>query len=365
MKTARLVDLHVAVRRPTRCRASGLWPVLLASASMAMLSIGSAAAAPPLPRDTGSAIEQQSRALSQAHAAVVGVRATALADARSSRTLGPVRQGSGVQIAEGGLVLTIGYLILEADHVELLLGEGREVPARVVAYDVATGFGLVQALAPLRRPVAPLGSARAVDPAEPMVVASGGDDAEVGVARVVSTRAFSGYWEYHLDSALFTSPARSDHSGAALINGRGEVVGVGSLLVADAFGGDHPPVPGNLFVPIDLLKPILGELQTHGASTASHRAWLGVSCIERDGAISVTRVNEDSPAELAGLQAGDRIVRIDGAEVRDLASLWKHLWRGESSEREVQLEVERPAGPQTLRVHAVDRMMTLSRPQGI
>lgn len=183
---------------------------------------------------------------------------------------------------------------------------------------------------------------------------------------MVSTREFSGYWEYHLDSALFTAPARPDHSGAALINSRGELVGIGSLLVADAFGGSgHPRAPGNLFVPVDLLKPILGELRERGASRASHRAWMGVNCIEQDGAVRVTQVSEDSPADVAGLQAGDRIVRIDGTKVNDLASLWKQVWQGDASEREITLDIERDDGVRTVRVQSVDRMKTLRRPQGI
>lgn len=203
------------------------------------------------------------------------------------------------------------------------------------------------------------------------MVASGGSDPRVSTAQLVSHRAFSGPWEYHLDTALYTSPARDDHSGAALINMRGELIGIGSLLVSDARGaGDAPgsmsgaTQAGNVFVPVDLLKPILTEMRAKGHSTASLRPWLGAQCVELRGQVRVSRVQDDSPAEVAGLQTGDRIVRIDGQPVDDLASLWKQLWRGQA-ERAVRLDIERDDQPTHVTVWTVDRMKTLRRPAGI
>jgi serine protease Do len=312
-----------------------------------------------------SAIEAQARALSQANAATIGLRVKAVEDARSSQTLGPVRQGSGVVIGNDGLVLTIGYLILEADQVELLLDGDRSVPARVVAYDQATGFGLVQSLVPLKLAPVPLGDASRLSGDDPLMIASGGDDGDVSMARMVARRPFSGNWEYHIDEALFTSPPRTDHSGAGLFNARGELVGIGSLLVADTMGAQYPHLPGNMFVPIDLLKPILAELRTEGERHMSRRPWMGVNCDEQDGQVRIIRVSQDSPAEVAGLQPGDRIVRIDGAEVSGLEALWKQLWRTDVAEREITLEIRRGNEAQTLKVQAVDRMKTLRHPQGI
>jgi serine protease Do len=310
-------------------------------------------------------VAAQSRALGRAHAAVVGVQATAVADARSAATLGRERRGSGVVIDADGLVLTIGYLILEAEQVRVQIDAERSVPARVVAYDVATGFGLVQPLAPLKVAPVPLGSAAALAANEPLVIASGGEDGEISMALLVSRRAFSGYWEYHIDGALFTSPPRSDHSGAALVNGRGELVGIGSLLVNEALGPGQSALPGNMFVPIDLLGPILGELRSAGRSRSSDRAWIGLNCVERNGEVRVVRVNDDSPAEIGGVRAGDRILRIDGVEVRSLETLYKTLWSGGAPEREVRLEVRRDDAPQTLKLQSVYRMKTLRRARGI
>jgi serine protease Do len=325
---------------------------------LAALAAGLASAATP------SDLEAQSKALERATNAVVGVQTLAVPDARSNNTLGRVRQGSGVVIAPDGLVLTIGYLVLEADQVQIVQGNGRNLPARVVGYDLATGFGLLQPLAPINIAPAPLGTSRGVTPEDGLLVVSGEPSAQLSAARMVSRRVFAGYWEYRIDDALFTSPPRTDHSGAALFNARGELVGIGSLVVNNALGGEGPMLPGNMFVPIDLLPPILGELRSKGASSASQRAWLGINGIEQDGLVRVARVSEDSPAEAAGLRVGDRIVSIDNAPVATLDALWTKLWSG-AAERDVSLEVERGESRQTLNVRTVDRNRQLKKASGV
>ena len=322
--------------------------------------------------DVPTALEAQSRALERASQSVVGVQVLALEDARSIATLGRVRQGSGVVIGDDGLVLTIGFLVLEADQIQLVLDDARTVPARLVGYDLATGFGLLQALAPLRIAAAPLGGSRSVSSDESLLIASGGDSGQLSMARLVSRRTFAGYWEYRIDEALFTAPPRTDHSGAGLFNSRGELVGIGSLVVPDTRAdtraearGQGPRQPGNMFVPTDLLQPILGELRTRGMSSASRRAWLGVNCVEQSGVLRVVRVAGDSPAEAAGLQVGDRILAIDGAAVSTLDTLWTRLWSGGPPERDVTLEIERDGTRQNVGLRSVDRAQAMARASGV
>ncbi len=336
----------------------GLLPALAGGANAA----GEPPAAEPV---SAAEVQERVQALARANAAVVGVHTIAVDDARSIDNLGRERRGTGVVIGEDGLVVTIGYLILEADRVELVLEPERIVPARVVAYDLASGFGLLQALTPLRLPPAQLGNSSAVNSDDPLMIASGGEDADLSLARMVSRRPFSGYWEYHIEGALFTTPPRTDHSGAALFNANGELLGIGSLIVMDALGPGHPRLPGNMFVPIDLLKAILPELRERGATRSSSRPWLGLNCVEVEGAVRVVRTAADGPAEAAGLLPGDRIVRIDGVAVADLAAFYQALWRGDRPEREVSLLVERAGVEQTVTVQAQDRMKTLRRPKGI
>jgi serine protease Do len=335
------------------------------------LIAGGACAAEPATETTTQAratlarLESHKEALARANAAVVGVEVVAVEDARSIATLGKERQGSGVLIGDDGLVLTIGYLILEADQVDLVASDGRRIPARVVAYDLASGFGLVQALAPLGIAPAPLGVSAAVATDEPLLFASGGDERDLSLARMVSRRPFSGYWEYHIEGALFTAPVRTDHSGAGLFNADGELVGVGSLVVGNAADGNGPALRGNMFVPVDLLKPILAELRARGSSRSSSRAWLGLNCVELNGQVHVVRLSADSPAEAAGVQPQDVIVSIDGVRVADLASMYRTLWHGDRPDRDVALEIQRNGETMRVSVHAIDRMSILSRPRGV
>ncbi|HPG80346.1 S1C family serine protease [Piscinibacter sp.] len=336
----------------------------LASLLALLANLSPPAAAQSSTDTAAGGAQARAEALDRARSAMVAVLSEAVDEAGSIATLGALRRGSGVVIGDDGLVLTIGYLILEAERVDLVVEGARRVPARVVAYDLASGFGLLQALAPLRVAPVALGRSTSASGDEPLMVASGGAEGELSLARLVSQRAFSGYWEYHIDAALFTVPPRTDHSGAGLFNLDGELLGIGSLVVSDAMGPAAGRLPGNMFVPVDLLKPILAEMRARGASRGSTRAWLGLNCAESAGEVRVLRVTRESPAELAGVLPGDRILRIDGAEVGALETLYKTLWR-DGAERDVQLTIRRGGDVQTLTVHALDRMKTLRKPQGI
>lgn len=322
------------------------------------------AVARPARADDGAADPQRQTRLRRASDAVIGLRVQAVDGAPSNRTLGRDRSGSGVVIDDRGLVLTIGYLILEADQIDLITDDARVIPARAVAVDVATGFGLVQALAPLKLAPVPLGPSTVASTGDTVVVVSGGQGGAVGPARVVSRRPYSGWWEYHLEEALFTSPARDDHAGAALFNLDGELLGIGSLVLPQVMGAGGPPTSGNLFVPVDLLTPVLDEMTRTGSSAQSHRAWLGLHCVEFDGGVRVLRVQDDGPAAAAGLAPGDRILAIDGRPVDRLETLWKALWSGGPANRTVTLRTDRGGPPREVTLRAVDRLRTLRRAEG-
>lgn len=310
-------------------------------------------------------IRATSLALTRATHAVLGVHMQALDDARTAALLGNERDGSGVLISADGLVLTTATLLLEADEIELSTDDELHIPARVIAVDDATGLGLVQALAPLHRAPVALGQAVKLDRNEPLVMISGGDDADVSTVRLLSRRAFAGAREFQIESALFTTPPRADVGGAGLFSLNGELVGIGLLRVNNALGVAAGYVPGNLFISTDLLKPVLDELRQHGRSRASRRAWMGLDCSDSDGELRIDGVAVDSPADVAGLRRGDRILRIDGVEVAQLGPLWKRLWYGGRAERKVVLQIERDGHMQTLNVQTVDRAKTLRHAEGI
>ena len=313
-------------------------------------------------------------ALARANAAVVGVRVMVDEEARSAETLGQHRRGSGVMIAPDGLILTIGYLMLEAEQIEIVTQDNKILPARAVAYDLATGFGLLRPLLPLRAGsgvgAAVLGSSQPLQAGEALMAVTGpqaSDDGEVSMTRLVSKRAFSGSWEYHIDTALFTSPpllGNANHSGAPLFNQKGELVGIGSLLVSDA-SGQNQRLPGNMFVPVDLLHPILAEMQRSGTSAQSRRPWLGLNSSDQGGRIQIVRVSRDSPAELAGLEAGDVVLAVDGSKVATLADFYKKLWDRAAPDAEVSLTVLQGADVKTIVLKAQDRLQTLKKPSGI
>jgi serine protease Do len=327
--------------------------------SVPLLWTSACAAATPEGSDPPAA-QVMINALAKANAAVVGIKVTVAEDARSAETLGQQRSGSGVLIGQDGLILTIGYLLLEAEQVEIVTQDHKTVPARTVAYDQATGFGLL-------RPVLPLSD---LGGASDVVLGNSqaDDDGDVSMTRLISKRAFSGNWEYHIDTALFTSPpiaaSGGNHSGAPLFNQKGELMGIGSLLVSDVSGQNHR-MPGNMFVPVELLRPILAELQQSGSTVKSHRPWLGLTSSDQDGRIQIVRVSHDSPAQQAGLEAGDLVLAVDGAKVTTLEAFYKKLWDRAAPDAEVKLTVLQGADVNTVVLKAQDRMLTLKKPSGI
>lgn len=287
--------------------------------------------------------------------AVVQVRMRALPGARSSETLGPTREGSGVVIDERGHVLTIGYIVTEADTIDLVTVNNRVVPAVVAAYDHATGFGLLRAATPLEVVPMALGNSDALALQETvMVLPAGGRDA-ASIAAVMSKRSFTGSWEYLLESALFTSPPTMQWAGAALVNREGKLVGIGSLLVRDTVDPGTPR-PGNMFVPIDLIKPILADMIANGRRAGPIQPWLGIATDELQGRLFVTRVSPDGPADKAGIRRGDIVMAVGAEAVNSQAEFYRRLWSAGPAGSEVRLRLLQGADMRELRVRSIDRI---------
>jgi S1-C subfamily serine protease len=312
-------------------------------------------AAQPKPEDYGYDLDA-------VLAAVVGVRASIPEDAFTADILGTERAGNGVVISPKGVVLTIGYLITEAETIWLTRADGGVVPATVLGYDQATGFGLVQALGRLDLPALKLGSSTRAALGEHIVVAGvGGRDGALA-GRIVAKQEFSGYWEYVLDEALVPAPAHPHWGGTALIGPVGELLGIGSLQLEAAIGRGKT---GNLnmIVPIDLLKPILDDLMTTGRAQGPARPWLGLYATEVDDKIVVAGLAGNGPAQKAGLRAGDMVMEVDGAEIRSLADFYRKVWNIGEAGVAVPLTVYRDRRTMAVNVISTDRNKLLKGPK--
>ena len=255
---------------------------------------------------------------------IVEVQARVPGDARTAASLGSARSGSGMVIAEGRAVLTIGYVVLEADAVTLRTADGRQVPAEIMAYDHETGFGLVRPMRDLGVPALELGDSTALKERDRVLIAGHGGSAAARPAYVTSRRTFAGYWEYLLENAIFTSPPYENFAGAALIDPGGRLVGVGSLFVGDALPG--LAVPGNMFIPVEALLPILEPMMETGRSPHPPRPWLGLQLEEERGRLFVRRVSPESPADFAGLKRNDMILGVGDTPTATLTDFYRALW---------------------------------------
>ena len=270
--------------------------------------------------------------------AVVKVRSDIPPTARTAGSLGTEREGSGVVIDSSGLVVTIGYLILEAMSAEVMGPGGKPVNAKIIAYDHNTGFGLLRATKPLGVRPMELGDSSAVGERDEVLVVSRGEAGAVQAAFVVSRRDFAGYWEYLLENAIFAAPPHPNFGGAALIGRDGRLLGIGSLFVNDELPG-HGQVPSNMFVPIDRLKPILADLLVKGRSAKPSRPWLGMFSHEVGRRILVQRVSSGGPADRAGIRPGNMIVGVAGEVVKGLADFYRKVWSRGDAGVEVPLNV--------------------------
>ena len=293
--------------------------------------------------------------------AVVMLRSEVPEDGFTAQILGTERSGNGIVIRDDGLVLTIGYLITEAQTIWLTTNRGAAIPGHALAYDQATGFGLVLALSPLG--VRPLerGSASSAPPGSSVFVLGHGGRAHSLKAKIVAKREFAGYWEYVLDEALFTAPAHPQWGGAALVGEDGKLLALGSLLVQEAVGGKT--VDGNMFVPIDLLEPILADMASIGRPSRPPRPWLGLYATELEGHIVIGGLAPGGPAERAGVRMGDVVAEAGGERVTSLANLFRKVWSLGPAGTTIPITVSRQGALSRLELKSADRNDFLKKPR--
>ena len=298
--------------------------------------------------------------LDQALNAVVGLSAVIPADAFTAEILGTERAGNGVLI-RNNVVLTIGYLITEAEAIWLTLFDGRAVPGTVLAYDQETGFGLVQALARLDVPPLPLGSSGQARVGDAVVIAGAGGRKHSLAARIVSKQEYAGYWEYVLDEAIFTTPAHPNWGGTAVISASGELIGVGSLQLQQAQGAGTAGHL-NMSVPIALLKPILDDLMTMGRPNHPPRPWLGLYATEVEDKLVIAGLAKSGPAARANLRVGDMVLAVAGTKVDSLGGLFRQIWSVGQAGVEVPFTIYRDGRTFEAKVTSADRSRLLKGP---
>jgi S1-C subfamily serine protease len=285
---------------------------------------------------------------------VVRIKTFINPDGRTVATLGALRTGSGVVIDDSGLIVTIGYLMVEAYSADVVTQDGRTVKAEVLGYDHDSGFGLLKALSPLKvRPFA-LGKAADLKEKEPVLAASWGGVNGVAPALVGRKREFAGGWEYLIEGAIFTTPPHNDWSGAALINKDGKLVGVGSLIITD-ITGKGANAPGNMYVPIDLLTPVLADLMSGPNVQGRVKPWIGLTTEEVRGKLFVARTTSGAPAEKAGLKKGDVIVGVGGEPVTGLADFYRKIWKQGEAGVNVPLDILGDGGLKRVDVKSMNR----------
>lgn len=292
--------------------------------------------------------------------AVVRLSARIPDDAFTAPILGTEREGNGVVIRDNGLIVTVGYLITEAEAIWITTNDGRVVPGHPLAFDFATGMGLVLPLQPLKLAPMPIGTAQDVRVDDDVYVIGHGGRAHALKAEVFARREFAGYWEYLLDYALFTTPPHPEWSGAALLDAGGRLVGIGSLFVQEA--EDDEVRKGNMFVPIDELLPILDDLVRSGRSVRPPRPWLGMYASEDDQRIVVGGVAQGGPADAAGVRKGDLVVAVADKRVSTLAELFRSVWKLGPSGTEIPITVTRNGATLSISIRSADRNDFLKKP---
>lgn len=289
---------------------------------------------------------------------VVSVRTRIPDDALTAPMLGTERSGHGVVVNDSGVILTIGYVVTEAESVWLVTHNGTTVPGHVMAYDQQSGFGLVQAFGQLDLAPMPMGTVAELAIGQAMILAGAGGTTQCVTVQVAGMREFAGYWEYLLDNAIFTVPAHPLWGGAALIGEDGKLYGIGSLML-ETVDQDGDANAANMVIPIDLLLPILDELLRYGTRSTPARPWIGWFIQETRGGLIVAGVVDDGPADLAGLESGDIVLGVDGISVDNLPALYRAIWSSGDAGVAIVIDYRRDGESHSTSVTSTDRNQLL------
>ena len=291
---------------------------------------------------------------------IVSVRSTVPAEARTASSLGVEREGNGVAINENH-ILTIGYIVIESESIEIGLSDGRRLPAKLVGYDHTSGFGIIKSVVPLKVPYLQLGNSDNINSEQDLLILPSPNRGAGSIVRSVSRRPFTGWWEYFVENPIYTTPANGLWAGAPILTENGEIVGIGSLFVSESVLGVYSP--GNMSVPINLLKPILEDLISSGRRKSKIQPYLGISSDDSNDQVIVTRVSDGGPAFEAGIRPQDVIMTINGSQVSNLKSFYEKIWKSGEAGVIIELGVLRRGEIMNFNVKTVDRMDYFVKPQ--
>ena len=291
---------------------------------------------------------------------IVSVRSLVPPEARTAASLGVEREGNGVAIDENH-ILTIGYIVLESESIEIGLSDGRRLPGKLVGYDHTSGFGIIKSVVPLKMRPLKLGNSDDINSKEDLLILPSPNRGKGSIVRSVSRRPFTGWWEYFVESPIYTTPPNRFWAGAPILNGNGEILGIGSLFVSESVPGISSP--GNMSVPINLLKPILEDLLSIGRRKSKIQPYIGISSDESNDQIIVTRVSKGGPAYQAGIKPQDIIVAINGSQITKLESFYKKIWNSGEAGVTIELSVLRSGSLMNFKVITVDRLDFFFKPQ--
>ena len=284
---------------------------------------------------------------------VVKIDSIVPSDARTANSLGTIRGGNGIVIDDKH-ILTIGYIVVEAETITITLPNGGVVPAELAGYDHTTGFGILKTILPSKLTPLQIGNSDKLNKEDLLYVLPYLTEGAPSAVKMVSRRSFTGWWEYFLDKPIYTHPMNTSFAGSALINEFGELLGIGSLYVADA-AAEGVPMPGNLFVPINDLKPILNDLIVNGKRTADVKPYMGLTSNDDTGKVMVTRVNDDGPAAKAGFKENDIILKVNKINIQDTEKFYKTVWSQGGPGTLLDFEIERNNQIISLKLTTMDR----------